>query len=89
MISASKTTFSHYNLNILRPEVTKNIKNLRKKFCEFRPWSFRGFQCFVIVDPQNRKSKHSKTGFGQFGDPKVSVCDQKVGRDPLVEKHCL
>ncbi len=37
MISASKTTYSHYNLKILRPKVTKNIKNLRKKFCEFRP----------------------------------------------------
>jgi len=37
MISASKTTFSH--LKILSPEVTKNIKNLRKKFCEFPPWS--------------------------------------------------
>jgi hypothetical protein len=35
MISASKTTFSHYNLNILGPEVTKNIKNLHKKFSEF------------------------------------------------------
>jgi len=39
MISASKTTFSHYNLKILRPKVTKNIKNLHKKFCEFRPRS--------------------------------------------------
>ncbi len=38
MIFASKTTFSHYNIKILRPEVTKNIKNVRKKFCEFRPW---------------------------------------------------
>jgi hypothetical protein len=37
MISASKTTFSHYNLKILRPKVTKNIKNLRKKFREFPP----------------------------------------------------
>jgi len=37
LISASKTTFSHYNLKILRPEVTKNVKNLLKKFCEFRP----------------------------------------------------
>jgi hypothetical protein len=44
MISASKTTFSHYNLNILRPKVTKNIKNLRKKFCEFRPRR----QCYNI-----------------------------------------
>jgi len=38
MISTSKTTSSHYNLKILRPKVTKNIKNLHKKFCEFRPW---------------------------------------------------
>jgi len=37
MISASKTTPSQLNLKILRPKVTKNIKNLRKKFCEFRP----------------------------------------------------
>jgi len=35
MISASKTTYSHYNLKILKPNVTKNIK----KFCEFRPWA--------------------------------------------------
>jgi len=27
MTSASKTTYSHYNLKILRPKVTKNIKN--------------------------------------------------------------
>jgi len=31
-------TYSHYNLKILRSKVTKNIKNLRKKFCEFDPW---------------------------------------------------
>jgi len=37
MISASKTTYSHYNLKILRPKVKKNIKNLHKKFCEFPP----------------------------------------------------
>jgi len=37
MISASKTTSSHYNLKILRPEATKNIKNLPKTFYEFRP----------------------------------------------------
>ena len=36
-LSASKTTFSHYDLKILRPKVTKSIKNLHKKFCEFRP----------------------------------------------------
>jgi len=39
MISASKTTLNLNNLKILRPEVTKNIKYLRKKFCEFPPWS--------------------------------------------------
>jgi len=37
MISASKTTFRHYNLKILRPKDAKNITNLRKKFCEFPP----------------------------------------------------
>jgi len=37
MISASKTTFSHYNLKILRPKVTKNITILRKKFYESTP----------------------------------------------------
>jgi len=37
LISASKTTLSHYNLKILRPKVTKNIKNLYKKFCECPP----------------------------------------------------
>ncbi len=33
----SETTFSHYNLKILRPKVTKNLKNLRNKFCESAP----------------------------------------------------
>jgi len=40
MISASKTTYSHYNFKILRLKVTKNIKNLRKKFCESPPSIF-------------------------------------------------
>ena len=35
MTYASKTTFCLNNLKILRPKVTKNIKNLRKKFCEY------------------------------------------------------
>jgi len=38
LISASKTTFNHYNLTILRPKVTNNLTNLPKKFCESRPW---------------------------------------------------
>ena len=43
MISASKTTLSHFNLKILRPKVTQNIKNLRKKFCESAPSFFNIF----------------------------------------------
>ncbi len=39
MISTSKTTFCHFNFKILRLKVTKNIKNLRKKFCESAPRS--------------------------------------------------
>jgi hypothetical protein len=41
MISASKITLSQNNLNILRPKVTKNLTNLRKKFCESPPCCFR------------------------------------------------
>ncbi len=37
MISASKTTFSHYNLKIFRPKVTKNLTNLPQKFVTFDP----------------------------------------------------
>ncbi len=37
MIFTSKTTKTHCNLKIWRPKVTKNIKNLHKKFCEFPP----------------------------------------------------
>jgi hypothetical protein len=37
MISASKTTFSHFNLNILRPKVAKKFKNVHKKLCELPP----------------------------------------------------
>jgi len=47
MISASKTTFSHFNPKILRPKVTKNIKNLREKFCEFPP----SFQASLLPLP--------------------------------------
>jgi len=49
MISASKSTLSHYNLKILRPEVTKNIKNVRKKFCEFRPWGLDRLKLCKLV----------------------------------------
>jgi len=53
MISAPKTTYSHYNLKILRPKVTKNIKNLCKKFCVFLPRVLVLFQncrlCWVVL----------------------------------------
>jgi len=39
MISASKSTLSLININILRTKVTKNLTNLPKKFCEFPPSS--------------------------------------------------
>jgi hypothetical protein len=39
MISASKSTLSLNNIKILRPKVTKNITNWRKKFCESPPRS--------------------------------------------------
>jgi len=45
-MSASETTFSHYNIKILMPKVTKNITNLRNKFCEFPPRSLS----FKVVD---------------------------------------
>ena len=69
MISASKTTFSHCNLKILRPKVTKNIKNLCKKVCEFRScnplqlfiklFSRFGIECVTLLpypanDPQQK-----------------------------------
>jgi hypothetical protein len=41
MISASKSTLSLNNLMILRPKVTKILTNLRKKFYESPPRSFR------------------------------------------------
>jgi len=53
MTSASKTTYGRYYLKILRPKVTKNINNLRKKFCEFRP-------CFV------KSTYGSNPGVGNF-----------------------
>ncbi len=46
MISASKTTFSLNNLMILRPKVTKNRTNFRKKFFESPPRS-------VVIDKEN------------------------------------
>ncbi len=48
MIYALKTSFSLYNLKILRPKVTKNLTKLLKKFCEFRPRFLRRF-CYSLA----------------------------------------
>ncbi len=61
MISASKTTFSHYNLKILRPEVTKKIKNFRKKFCEFRTW-LRVLLLWQLLTLKKKRGKGKKWG---------------------------
>jgi len=37
MISASKITFSHYNLKILSPEVTKLVRIFVRRFVNFDP----------------------------------------------------
>jgi len=49
MISASKTTYSHYNIKILRPKNTKNIKNLPKNFCEFPPRSLKTQMKLIVM----------------------------------------
>ncbi len=56
MISASKTTFSHYNIKILRPKVTKYLTNLLKKFCEFRPKNFLKRETFFLKQNKIRIS---------------------------------
>ncbi len=70
MISASRITFSHYSLKILRPKVRKNLTNLHKKFCEFPPRSIyytkSVFQMFLIFAKQDPKSL-AKTPL--FNDP--------------------
>ncbi len=52
MISSSKITLSQNNLNnfkILRPKVTKNLTNLRKKFCESPPRSLNKIRKSNII----------------------------------------
>jgi len=48
-MSVSKTTFSHYNLKILRRKLQKNITYLPKKFSEFPPWGMKVFFNFIQV----------------------------------------
>jgi len=47
MIFASKSTLSLNNFKILRPNVMKNLTNLRKKFSEFPPSTLR--ICYKIL----------------------------------------
>ncbi len=87
MISASKTTFSHFNLKILRPKVTKNIMNLRKKFCEFRPCAPIKFYTFWnTVDYLYDKSMpHSNlSGLGWYVPEELNVFEAVEGRDVTV-----
>ncbi len=37
MIPASKTTFSHFNLKILKPKVKKKLKKFVRSFVNFDP----------------------------------------------------
>ena len=63
MISASKTTFCHYNIKILWPKVTQNIKNLRKKFCESAPrGQKRGKKYHICVLPQALNTNAEQNG---------------------------
>ncbi len=55
-----KTAYCQYNLMILRHKVTKNIKNLRKKFCEFRPCNLAKYctrqkKCTISISKLERK----------------------------------
>jgi hypothetical protein len=54
MINDLRTTFSHNNLKILRPKVTKNLTNLLKKFCEFRPLSL------ILVKTTNIQTENNE-----------------------------
>jgi len=40
-MTASISILSLNNIKILRPEITKNLTNLRKKFCESQPRKFK------------------------------------------------
>ncbi len=72
MISALKTTFIQYNLKILRPKVTKNMKNLHKKFCEFPPRSLK-------VGTQNIHMKTSNPIFVGTQHPKCYFTAPRLG----------
>jgi len=86
MISASKTTFSHYNLKIFRPEVTKNIKNLRKKFCEFRPCDIL---CSYAIDwPLVYQSTRWEVSVGCDDDDDISSHKDPRQIDHLYSKIC-
>ena len=56
---------------------------------------YNGSQHLIVGDPPNRIKHNLATRIllkyyynTDFGDPKVSACDSKMGRDPPVEKHC-
>jgi len=57
MISASKSTLCLNNLKILRSKVTKNLTNLRKKFCEFPPWVGQSDPIYICLSEQKKESE--------------------------------
>ena len=81
------------------PSKTNQLGN--QSFFTFngRNWSVfeaNGSQHLEIGDPENRIEHNLSTRIvlkyyynTAFGDPKQSACDPKVGRDPIVEKHCF
>jgi len=89
MISASITTYSHYNLKILRPKVTKNIKNLSKKFCEFPPRSLRTIninECFYIVDTYRKQIVFEIKYFNPIGLSKAFIHTRHFGTQYFEKK---
>jgi len=76
MISASKSTLSLNNIKILRPKVTKNLKNLRKKSCESPPRTPKVsitttcLNFVIFVDPR-LKTYALDQGWPKCGPPKI------------------
>jgi len=60
MMSALKATLSPKNLKILRPKVTKILRNCLKKFCESPP-------CFLLFGHKTSSLKNDKKCFHSSG----------------------
>jgi len=85
LISASKTNYRHYNLKILRPKVTKNIKNLHKKFCEFPPWPSTSISTTILCPTLPVHSTRSYTQLLHFTFTCSMLCARKISINLLVQ----